>query len=78
MNALPYLFAGFSGIANVEKNSHAASGTLEDLSSTAVRSSSNIVKKLVEVSPAIANTCVLRKIQITAICVLYIIHVFAN
>lgn len=67
MNALPYLFAGFSGIANVEKNSHAASGTLEDLSSTAVRSSSNIVKKLVEVSPAIANTCIL-----------YIIHVFAN
>lgn len=59
MNALPYLFAGFSGTTNVENNSHAASGTLEDLSSTAVRSSSNIVKKLGEVSPAIANTCIL-------------------
>lgn len=49
MNALPYLFAGFSGIANVEKNSHAASGTLEDLSSAAAHSGSDIVKKLGEI-----------------------------
>ena len=59
VNALPYLIAGFSGTTNVENNSHAASGTLEDLSSTAVRSSSNIVKKLGEISPAVANTCIL-------------------
>lgn len=67
MNALPYLIAGFSGTTNVENNSHAASATPEYSSSAAAYSGSDIVKKLGEISPAVANTCIL-----------YIIHVFAN
>lgn len=68
MNALPYLIAGFSGTTNVENNSHAASATPEYSSSAAAHSGSDIVKKLGEISPAVANRCVLQKTNRLYIC----------
>ena len=68
MNALPYLFAGFSDATNVENNSHAASTMPEYPSSAAAHSGSDIVKKLGEVSPAVAKSCVLQKTNRLYIC----------